>query len=61
MLFQQGILRIVAPNEFAEQASYFKYQAVYTKSTGWIIPKELMVIFIYITSDYRVSPKRFSV
>ena len=63
MLFQSAILRIVAPDEFAKQTGYFKYEAAYTNSAGWIIQKEIMVIFqpLYITSDYRVSSERFSV
>ena len=63
MLFQSAILIIVAPDEFAKQTGYFKYEAVYTNSAGWIIQKEIMVIFqpLYITSVYRVSSERFSV
>ena len=46
LIFQSGILRIVAPDEFAKQSGYFKYRAIYTKSTG--VDNTIGYIWMYL-------------
>ena len=41
LCFQADIFQVVSPNEFAKHEHYFKNQATWTRSTGWLTHKKL--------------------